>query len=424
MSRITAEIINIGDEILIGQIVNTNAVWLAARFSEIGLPVGRMTTVADTEIAITEAIDKAIADHTIIIITGGLGPTKDDVTKKTLCDYFNCGLTFHEEIKDRLEAFFRSRNRELNEPNRTQAYLPDACIPLYNDWGTAPGMWFEKDGKILVSLPGVPHEMKNLITHRVLPRLMTLFPMPPLTHRTFLTMGIPESELMQIIADWENALPPSVKLAYLPTAAEVKLRLTSMNTDGQAEALMDQLQIKLYELIGHEIYGTGDDTPENVIRKLLAERQMTLATAESCTGGYIAHKITSVPGSSEIYMGSVVAYDNRIKIHHLGVSEETLIRYGAVSGPVVEEMALNLKRMYEVDYTIAVSGIAGPGGGTEEKPVGTVWVAWATPQGVLSKKFLFGNDRLGNIHRTYQYSLNILRKLILGLPLKSPATPG
>lgn len=412
-----AEILNIGDELLIGQIVNTNAVWIAQQFNLLGIPVARMSTVGDTREAILSAVHTALAEHDIVVMTGGLGPTKDDITKATLCEYFDSPLRFDDEVYQMLDGFFRSRGRVLSEVNKTQCYVPEKCTVLMNHWGTAPGMLFEQDGKLLVSLPGVPNEMKHLISERFLPILKQKFKLPPLVHRSYNTEGIPESELMVTIGEWENQLPASIKLAYLPSAGQVKLRMSSLNEDGMADSLMDAEEAKLKTLIGHEIFSMDETSLEMVIKDLLLERNQSITTAESCTGGYIAHKLTSVPGVSKVYPGSVITYDYWVKSELLGVSPATLEQFGAVSRETVIEMAEGARKRMKTDYAIAVSGIAGPDGGTADKPVGTVWMAWATPDKTIARRFRFGTDRASNIHRTYQASLNVLRKLILGIAL-------
>lgn len=413
-----AEIINIGDELLIGQIVNTNAVWIAQQFNKIGVPIARMTTIADKQQDIIESINKAFQDHDLIILTGGLGPTKDDITKKTLAAYFGVELVFNQEVYDQLNGWFTSRGRVFSEVNQTQCYVPSNCKVLMNKWGTAPGMLFEKDGKFLTSFPGVPNEMKNLMTHYIIPFIQSHFSLPPLVHRSFNVEGIPESELMKTIEEWEDNLPQSIKLAYLPSAGIVKLRMSSLNADGNADALMDNESKKLHEIIGNDIFGYEEQTLEEVIKELLLNRNQTLCTAESCTGGYLAHKITSVPGVSKIFPGSFVTYDYWVKTDILGVKEDTLQKHGAVSKEVVIEMATGAKQKLKTDYAIALSGIAGPDGGTLDKPVGTVWIAWATPDKIIAKRFAFPGDRSSNIHLSYQKSLSILRKLIIGQPIK------
>jgi len=413
-----AEIINIGDELLIGQIVNTNAVWIAQQFNALGVPIARMTTIADKAEDIIEAVGKAFNDHELIVITGGLGPTKDDITKKTLMTYFGTEPVFNQEVYDQLNNWFTARGREFSEVNQTQCYVPSNCKVLMNKWGTAPGMLFEKDGKYLASFPGVPTEMKNLVTHYLIPFIEQHYSLPPLVHRSFNIEGIPESELMKTIESWEDNLPKTIKLAYLPSAGIVKLRMSSLNTDGNAATVMEEESKKLHEIIGNDIFGYEEQTLEEIIKELLLSRNQTLCTAESCTGGYLAHKITSVPGVSRVFPGSFVTYDYWVKTDILGVKKETLQKFGAVSEEVVIEMARAAKEKLKTDYAIALSGIAGPDGGMPDKPVGTVWIAWATPKGIIAKRFAFPGDRVGNIHLSYQKALNILRRIILELPLK------
>lgn len=413
-----AEIINIGDEILIGQITNTNSVWIAQQFNFLGIPVQRMTTVGDNESIMMDALAKAFNENEIIIVTGGLGPTKDDITKKILVKYFQTELVFNQEVYDQLNAWFTARGREFTEANQTQCYVPANCKVLMNKWGTAPAMLFEKEGKYMVSLPGVPTEMKNLFTNYVIPFIQQQFRLPPLVHRSFNIEGIPESILMKTIEDWEDHLPSTIKLAYLPSSGIVKLRMSSLNEDGKAEAIMDEESRKLHTIIGEEIFGYEEETLEDVIKELLLKRNQTLSTAESCTGGYLAHKITSVPGVSVVFPGSFVTYDYWVKTDVLGVKKETLEKFGAVSREVVTEMAQGAKAALKTDYAIALSGIAGPTGGTPDKPVGTVWIAWATPATIITKKFTFPGDRAGNIHMSYQKALNILRRILLGIPVQ------
>ena len=413
-----AEIINIGDELLIGQIVNTNAVWIANQFNELGVSVTRMTTVADKYESIIDAVNAGFRQYDIIIMTGGLGPTKDDITKNTLMYYFNTELVFNQEVYDQLNQWFTSRGRIFSEVNQTQCYVPANCKVFINKWGTAPGMMFEMDGKYLVSLPGVPSEMKNLILHYIIPFIREEFNLPPQIHKSYNIEGIPESELMKTIEVWENNLPSTIKLAYLPSVGMVKLRMSSLNTNGEAEQLIKMEANKLHQIIGDEIFGYDEETLEIVIKKLLEAKQQTLTTAESCTGGFLAHRLTSVPGISKVFPGSFVTYDYWVKTDILGVQKETLEKFGAVSREVVVEMASAAKKKMKTDYAIALSGIAGPDGGTEDKPVGTVWIAWATPDKTIAKKFVFPSDRTGNILLSYQKSLSILRRLILDIPLK------
>lgn len=412
------EIINIGDEILIGQITNTNAVWIAQEFNALGLSIHKMTTIGDTKEAITNALTSSFEENDVIILTGGLGPTKDDVTKKTIADFFHVELEENEEVYLLLKNWFESRGRELKDVNRLQASVPKNCKVLMNYWGTAPGMLFEENGKILVSLPGVPIEMKNLMSKHFFPYIQEKFNLKPLIHKSFLTEGIPESDLMKTIENWEDNLPDSLKLAYLPSAGMVKLRLSSQNLDGNAENIIEEESKKLHQIIGDEIYAYNDSSLEETIINLLQSRNESIAIAESCTGGYVSHKITSVPGASKVFWGSMITYDYTIKENELDVKKETLEKYGAVSKECVLEMAENIRTKMGTTYALSFSGIAGPDGGTEEKPVGTIWMAWATPKETIAKKFQFPNDRLGNIHRSSMTSLNILRKLILGIEIK------
>ncbi len=412
-----AEIINIGDEILIGQITNTNAVWLAQQLNFLGVPVSKMITIGDEKSAIIAAIDGAFKGSDIIIVTGGLGPTKDDITKKVLAEHFQTELVFNQEVYNQLNKWFTSRGREFTEANQTQCYVPANAKVLMNNWGTAPAMLFEKEGKYMVSLPGVPMEMKNLFTTYMVPFIRDKFKLPPLVHRSFNIEGVPESILMKTIETWEDALPSSIKLAYLPSMGLVKLRMSSLNEDGKAEKLIEEESKKLHTIIGDEIFGYEEETLESVIKDLLINKGATLTTAESCTGGYLAHKITSIPGVSVIFPGSFVTYDYWVKTNVLGVKKETLETVGAVSEEVVIQMARGAQQQLKTDYAIALSGIAGPSGGMPDKPVGTVWIAWATPNSVITKRFTFSGDRNTNIHLSYQKALSTLRKILLDIPL-------
>ncbi len=412
----TAEIITIGDELLIGQVVDTNSAWIGQQLSLAGITVKQMTSISDDAAHIRETLDVAKKRADLILITGGLGPTKDDITKKTLCEYFGMGWRTDETVLADVIAIFKRFGRETTDINRLQANVPDGCIALRNPNGTAPGMWFEQDGKIFVSMPGVPYEMKGIMTECVLPQLREKYKLPFILHKTILTQGIGESVLAERIAGWEDSLAAEgIKLAYLPSPSIVRLRLSAAGSD--KAALEEKTGRKIAEvlpLIESYVYGYDDDTLEELAGKLLLERNATFATAESCTGGMIAQLVTSVPGSSAYYKGSIIAYAYEAKTRHLGVKEETLTKYGAVSEEAVREMAKGAKEKFSVDYAIAVSGIAGPGGGMEGKPVGTVWIALAGPKGVYAKKFLFGDNRARNIQRTAITALALLRKMILG----------
>lgn len=413
-----AEIINIGDELLIGQVLNTNAQWLAQQFNSLGIRLARISTIADNIVAIKEALDDSMERHDVIIITGGLGPTKDDVTKQTLLEYTNAAMVVSEPVKQHLEQWFAKRGKPMNEANKTQWMVPSSCEPLINYWGTAPGMLFRISGKLIYSLPGVPYEMQQLFHHYIVNTLKTEFNLPPLIHKSFNTEGIPESDLMKIIERWENELPKDIKLAYLPSSGMVKLRLSTLNEDGKGLDRIQQQSAALKAIIGDEIYSEDDDSIEKVIKELLLTMNLTITTAESCTGGYVSHKLTSIPGISKCFPGSFVVYDYWVKNKILGIPEELLKEHGAVSKEVVELMALSSQKIMKTDYSIAISGIAGPDGGTGDKPVGTVWIGWATPTSVLTKRFQFPGDRAGNIHRSYMQALSTLRKLILGIPVK------
>ena len=395
-------IITIGDEILIGQIVDTNSAWIAKRLNEIGLDLSKIYSISDTESAILRTLNRAKELSDIIIITGGLGPTNDDITKNTLIKYFDDKLVRNQEVLLHIKELFKKFGvDEINKLNEQQADLPSKCKVLFNKLGTASGMWFEKDAKYFVSMPGVPHEMKNLMSTYVLPELQTRFSKGVIVHKTILTQGVHESVLAEKLAQWESELPVNIKLAYLPSESRVRLRLSSK---GPNEKLLNKFvdaQIeKLHAIIPEFIFGEEKDRLEQKIGEQLLKNNATLATAESCTGGYIAHVITRIPGSSGYYKGSVIAYDNAIKESVLGVKALTLKSFGAVSREVTEEMALGLQKIMNVDYAVATSGIAGPTGGSEEKPVGTIWTAIATSNGVQSVKYQMGTERLWNIKRS------------------------
>ncbi|MEI6822535.1 MAG: competence/damage-inducible protein A [Bacteroidota bacterium] len=407
------EIISIGDELLIGQVVNTNASWMATELNLSGFNVNKISTISDKKQAIIQSIDEAFASSDIILITGGLGPTNDDITKYTLCEYFDSKLIFNEESYENINRLFATRGFVITELNRKQAEVPDKCKVIINKNGTAPGMWFQKDGKVLVSMPGVPFEMKAMMSESVIPEL-TKNNKSKIVHHTILTTGAGESFLADLIKDWEAELPEHINLAYLPQAGIVRLRLSAYGFDkNKLEEEIALYHQKLNKLIPDLIFGYDDDTLQSVIGKILKAKSKTLATAESCTGGYIAHLITSIAGSSDYFKGSVVSYANEIKTDVLGVKQDTLINYGAVSEQTVAEMAFGAIALLKTDYAIAISGIAGPDGGTNEKPVGTVWIAIAYGQNVSTKKFQFGNHRGRNIELASNAALNILRKELL-----------
>ena len=405
-----AEIINIGDELLIGQVVNTNASWMASELNKAGISVVQITTIADDDLAIKTALDNAAERAQIVIISGGLGPTKDDITKKSMAEYFNSEMVFDEGTFENVKKIFAARHYQVTEVNKMQALIPEKCIPLQNNNGTAPGMWFEKDDKVFVSLPGVPYEMKALLTDEVLVRLAKRFQMRAIVHKTIMTTGVGESFLAAKIKDWEDNLPSHIKLAYLPQPGIVRLRLSAKGANKQAlEEELQYLTDDLKQYVPDVIFGYDDILLEEAVGNLLKEKGKTVATAESCTGGYLAHLITSIPGSSEYFSGSIISYSNKVKMNQLGVSSDDLENHGAVSQEVIEQMAKGAREQLKTDYAMATSGIAGPDGGTEEKPVGTVWIALAGPNGVISKRYHFGEHRGRNIRRSALSALNMLR---------------
>jgi len=406
------EIISIGDELLIGQVVNTNASWIAHKLNDIGIRITQVTTVPDAYDRITEALTEASQRADVIIMTGGLGPTKDDMTKQTLCDYFNTRLIYNAHIFQNIVDLFGGRGLTWNKLNKLQAFVPESCTVLPNKHGTAAGMWFEKDETLFISLPGVPFEMKSLISETVIPKIIASYPnLGAVVHRTVYTQGIPESVLATRIEDWEIKLPKNIKLAYLPRPGMVRLRLSAFGDSKEElqKAIENELS-KLNLIMPGEIFGSGEESLEAIIGNLLVSRNNTLSIAESCTGGYISHLITSVPGSSAYFKGATIAYSNEIKEGQLGVDVDLLIKYGAVSEVVVKAMATGIKTQMATDYAVATSGVAGPGGGTEEKPVGTTWIAISTPEKVIARKFQFGEHRERNIQRATFTALNMLRK--------------
>ncbi|WP_347158232.1 competence/damage-inducible protein A [Pontibacter chitinilyticus] len=411
MKAVIAEIITIGDEILYGQIVDTNSAWMGTELTKVGIKVKQITSISDNPDHIVQALDEAKTRADIILLTGGLGPTKDDLTKNVLTDYFHTSLKLHAPSLEDVAAIFARRSQEITELNRQQAFLPEACTPIRNVLGTAPGMWFEQDGKVFVSMPGVPFEMKRMMTDSVLPKLKAHFQTPEIMHKVVQTFGIAESILAAKLENWETSLPPHLKLAYLPHLGGVRLRLTGQGTD--AETLNAQLQAevgKLPHIIPGYIFAYGEVKLEQAVGQLLQARGLTIATAESCTGGYLAHKITSVAGSSAYYQGSIIAYHNAVKEQELHVKPETLQQHGAVSEATVREMAENVRQKFGTDIGVATSGIAGPDGGTPDKPVGTIWIAYADKYKTEAKLLQFNKDRLLNIEYTAMAVLNLIRQ--------------
>jgi nicotinamide-nucleotide amidase len=409
-------IVNIGDEILIGQIVNTNAAWMATELNIYGIDVIKMITVSDEKNAIIDSVKSAMIEADLVLITGGLGPTKDDITKKTLCDLFNDELAFHQESFDNISRLLEQFGRVPDDRYRIQALMPKNAQILINRAGTASAMWFEKDNKIVVSMPGVPKEMMYLMSNKVLPLLQDRNIIQEIVHVTYICYGKGETDLSDMLEDFETALPSNIKLAYLPNTSNgyIRLRLSGRGSDRilLENRLYDQAEA-LNKTLGNLIFGKDNDSLEALVSKLLIEKSSSLSIAESCTGGKISHKITSVPGCSKYFMGSVVAYSNDLKINLLGVNPDTIQNFGAVSEETVIEMAKGAKASFKTDYVIASSGIAGPEGGSDTKPVGTIWIAIAHPGGVFAKKLKLGNNRDRNIEMTSNIALNTLRLLLL-----------
>ncbi|MDC9721508.1 MAG: competence/damage-inducible protein A [Urechidicola sp.] len=410
-----AEIITIGDEILIGQITDTNSKWVAEQLNKIGVSVYQITSIQDDKVHILKAVEEAQANTDIVILTGGLGPTKDDITKHTLATYFGSELKLNEEVEEHIKELFAKMNYPFTEVNRHQALLPIKCTPLKNNYGTASGMWFEDKNKVVVSLPGVPNEMKGLMREQVLPKLQQKYTLPFIIHKTVLTYGMGESMVAAKIETWEDALPSFIKLAYLPSYGRLRLRLSAKGNDKLVlENSLEAEISKLYPLIGNIIIGMDEtDSIEASIGKLLTEKKQTLATAESCTGGSIATRITSVAGASAYFVGSIVSYTATIKTQELNVPKELIEKHSVVSGEVAEAMAVGIQQKYKTDYAIATTGNAGPTTDETDKTVGVVFIAIATPNGVYSKEFFYGKPRQKVIERTTNKAFEMLRKELL-----------
>ena len=405
-----ATILTIGDEILIGQIVDTNSVSIAKHLNSAGIVVREKISIGDDRTQILGTVARALRDSEVTVITGGLGPTKDDITKKTLAELFHSGMHCDERVAAHVERMLTARGIDYNELNRSQALVPDACTVLFNAHGTAPGMWFERDGHVVVSLPGVPYEMEHLMQDEVMPRLKARFALRQIVHRTLITAGLPESMLAKRIEAWENALPPYLKLAYLPNPGAVRLRLSAYEVEGESVAREIERQFEaLRRLIPHNIIGYETASMQELVHRILTERGKTLATAESCTGGTIAARFTAMPGASVYFRCGVVSYSNESKAALLGVDPATIARVGAVSEEVARQMAEGARRVAGADYAIATTGIAGPTGGSAEKPVGTVWIAVATPEGTTAVCKQCGTDRGQIIDRASAFAIALLR---------------
>lgn len=414
MKEVNASIITIGDELLIGQTIDTNSAFIAQELNKIGVWVKRRLAIGDGRQEILDALKEQSQDCELIIITGGLGPTADDITKPVLCEYFGAKLITDESALQNVTYIFERLGKPLTDRNRKQAEVPDRCTVLPNRRGTAPGMWFEKEGVAYASLPGVPHEMAGLMQDSVLPKVKGHFELPVILHKTLLTAGKGESEIAELLQDFEAGLPAHIKLAYLPSYGMVKLRLTGKGNDSAVlEKTIEQHFVQLQGMVEPWLVVTEDIPLQQAVINLLKEKGKTIATAESCTGGYLAHLITSLPGSSAVYVGSIISYANSVKKALLQVQTATLESTGAVSEATVTEMAQGALQQLQSDYAIATSGIMGPDGGSAEKPVGTVWVAVASKAEMRTRKFQFRFDRKRNIELTAMNALNILRQLVL-----------
>lgn len=415
-----AEIITIGDELLIGQTIDTNSVYLGQQLGAIGISIARKTAVSDKEAAILGALAESFSRVDLVIVTGGLGPTKDDITKKTLCKFYNCGYRRDEAVLAHLEALFASRGRLMLETNQVQADLPALCETLHNAVGTAPGMWFDQDGKVLVSMPGVPGEVYHLTQERVIPKLREKFPLPMVEHRTLVTLQKAESLLSRDLESFEAQLPPHLSLAYLPSFNMVKLRLSQV-IQGDAVANNGDIDAyfgRLVEAIKDDVFCLGDMDPALYLSDYLIKNQISFTTSESCTGGWVAHRLMQAPGISAVYPGSIVAYANETKIAELGVDPKIIEENGAVSKACAEAMAMGVRKKFGVDLAIATTGIAGPGGGTPEKPVGLVYIAVSSKEGSMCKSFRMFGNREQIIQRSSNTALWMVKQ-VLKMPLES-----
>lgn len=409
-----ATIITIGDEILIGQIVDTNSVSIAKHLNAAGIVVREKISIGDDRTQIIETAERALAGSEVTVITGGLGPTKDDITKKTLAEMFRSDMRYDERVAGHVEKMLAERGIEFNELNRSQAMVPACCTVLFNAHGTAPGMWFERDGHVVVSLPGVPFEMEHLMEDEVMPRLKTRFALRQIVHRTMITAGLPESMLAKRIEAWENALPPYLKLAYLPNPGAVRLRLSAYEVEGESVAREIESRFEaLRRIIPHNIIGFETATMQEVVHKILTERSLTLATAESCTGGSIAARLMATPGASAYFKGGVVAYWNQTKESLLGIPRDTIALYGVVSEEIVRKMAESVRNVTDTHYGIATTGIAGPSGGTPELPAGSVWIAVSSPIHTVSRLVYINGSRDKVIRKAGTAAIALLEEELL-----------
>lgn len=409
-----ATVITIGDEILIGQIVDTNSAWIGQQFNALGVKLHEIISCGDDAAQIISALDRAKSTSQIVVMTGGLGPTKDDITKKTLVEYFNTELELNEEVWEKMKVIFEKRGKQVLEMNRSQAMIPKASTMLPNKLGTAQGMWFDVDGVVFISMPGVPHEMKHLVELQVLPRLKERFRFPNIYHMNVMTAGAGESVVANKLSEFEEQLPKHIKLAYLPNLGVVRLRLTASGNSDTLKEEVEEQKNKMVAALGTLVYTEGEDSLEVVIGKMLSEKNETISCAESCTGGYISHLFTSVAGSSRYFEGSIISYSYDVKEKVLGVKKDTLNKVGAVSEECVTEMLDGLLNLTGSTYGIAVSGIAGPGGATPDKPVGTVWIGVGNKERRVVKRFQFFSSRTENIKVFSNAALNMLRMFMIG----------
>lgn len=418
-NKMRAEIITIGDELLLGQVIDTNSAWIGQILFKNNIQVAYKTTISDQKSAIDSQLNTSLERSDLIVITGGLGPTKDDITKITLAQYFNMGWRIDQKVVQNLEKIFEKKSRKMLEINVMQAEMPDGCETLYNEWGTAPGMWFEHHGKIIISLPGVPYEMKNIFEFNALPKIREKFKTEPLFYKTMVTFNIPESLLAIKIKDIEESLPAHISLAYLPNLNVVRLRLTGKMT-GQLNIKeeINHFANQIKDLIGEAIVAEEDLTMSEIISGVLKSKHLSLSVAESCTGGLISHQLTMLPGASQFFVGSVISYSNSVKHHQLGVESTLFETVGAVSEQVVEQMVNGVREKLKTDYAIALSGVAGPGGGSEEKPVGTVVIGICSDKVTIVKRFHFIGDRHNVILRSSNMAFDMLRRMILGLEIE------
>lgn len=407
-------ILTIGDELLIGQVIDTNSAWLGEQLNQNGAQVIESSSISDSKEAITEGIKRALQNADAVLMTGGLGPTKDDITKKTIADFFDVEMEFHQETYDRIERLLAKFKRNLTPEHREQCYMPTNAVLLKNKMGTAPGMWFEYGEKVLISMPGVPYEMKYITTHEVIPRLRERFTMMPIAHRTIRTVGEGESRIAARIENFTNNLPNYIKMAFLPSIGQVRLRLTASGTDELAlNQLLDQKAEELIQYIPELVFGREKETLEQALGQLLIKNQKTVAFAESCTGGFLSHSLTLIPGASKYFKGAIIAYSNEVKIRQLGVKTSTLANHGAVSEACVIEMVQGVLTTMDADIAVSISGIAGPTGGSPEKPVGTVWIAIGNQENIETKQLELGKNRKLNIQYATTYALNMIRQFIL-----------